>query len=66
MQKRLIPQKKVILYLCKNVSQRNDYLSAGGADLSYKFAIQNFVLLNENHLEKQSIINWFHRNIQII
>jgi hypothetical protein len=48
--------KKIFSILYKNVSQRNDYLSSGGADKSYKFAIQDFILLNENHLEKESVI----------
>lgn len=48
--------KKIFSVLYKNVFQRNDYLSAGGADVSYKFAVQDFVLLSENHLEKQSIV----------
>lgn len=48
--------KKIFSVLYKKVFQRNDYLSAGGADFGYKFAIQDFVLLNEKHLEKESII----------
>ncbi len=47
---------KIFSILYKNVFQRNDYLSAGGADVSYKFAVQDFVLLSDNHLEKESIV----------
>ncbi len=55
--KKINPKKNEIFsILYKNVFQRNDYLSAGGADVSYKFAVQDFVLLSENHLEKQSIV----------
>ncbi|MCD9575134.1 hypothetical protein [Flavobacterium soyae] len=55
--KKINPKKNEIFsILYKKVSQRNEYLSAGGADVSYEFAIQDFILLNENHLEKQSII----------
>jgi len=49
-------QKKIFSVLYKNVFQRNDYLSAGAADLSYEFAIQEFVLLDENHITKEPII----------
>lgn len=47
---------KIFSILYKKAFQRNDYLSAGGADVSYNFAIQDFVLLSQNHLEKESII----------
>lgn len=51
-----LKNKKIFSILYRNVSQRNEYLSTGGADLGYKFSIQDFVLLNEKHLEKESFI----------
>ncbi|GAA3735545.1 MULTISPECIES: hypothetical protein [Flavobacterium] len=47
---------KIFSILYKKAFQRNEYLSAGGADVSYNFAVQDFVFLNENHLEKESIV----------
>ncbi|WP_395049950.1 hypothetical protein [Flavobacterium sp.] len=40
----------------KRVTQNNTYLSAGGADLSYKYINNDIVLLSQNHLEKTIII----------
>ena len=40
----------------KKVTQKNSYLSTGGADLSYRYLIFDIMILNQNHLDKEKIM----------
>jgi Mn2+/Fe2+ NRAMP family transporter len=51
-----IEDKKIFTILKKNVLQKNSYLSAGGADISYKYLNFEFVALSRNHLIKKHLI----------
>ena len=48
--------KTSFTFLKQNILQKNTYLSAGGADLSYKDISFSIVLLNKNHTQKKHLI----------
>jgi hypothetical protein len=52
----LLDDKTSFTFLKQNILQKNTYLSAGGADLSYKDISFNIVLLNKNHTQKKHLI----------
>jgi hypothetical protein len=51
-----IGNEKIFTILKKNVLQKNSYLSAGGADISYEYLNFEFVALSTNHLTKKHLI----------
>jgi hypothetical protein len=51
-----IEDKKIFTFLKKNVLQKNSYLSAGGADISYEYSCFKFVALSRNHLINKHLI----------
>lgn len=52
----LLDGKTSFTFLKQNILQKNTYLSAGGADLSYKNISFSIVLLNKNHTQKKHLI----------
>ena len=52
----LLDGKTSFTFLKQNILQKNTYLSAGGADLSYKDISFSIVLLNKNHTQKKHLI----------
>lgn len=52
----LLDGKTSFTLLKQNILQKNTYLSAGGADLSYKDISFSIVLLNKNHTQKKHLI----------
>lgn len=49
-------EKTAFTFFKQNIIQKNTYLSAGGADLSYKDISFTLVLLDKNHTKKKQII----------
>lgn len=52
----LLDGKTSFTFLKQNILQKNTYLSAGSADLSYKDISFSIVLLNKNHTQKKYLI----------
>lgn len=48
--------RKVFTILKNNVLQKNSFLSAGGADLSYKYFKFHFVIIDDRHFNKTTLL----------